>query len=544
MIAKSVEAYRCCLKKTSRWIAMLFISCIMPLVCAQSILPKPQQMEIRQGFFTLKPNSNKHSLSFYSAPAFYGSDAWRYRWTLLPLGGPARRKKADLAFVQLKKTKDYHPEFYRLTISKKQILIEAYTDTGIYRGLTTIRQLLPADWNETQRFPAQLPCLQIEDEPAFSYRGLHLDVSRHFFDVKFIEKYLDAMAEHKLNVFHWHLTDDQGWRIEIKKYPELTAKGAWRSGSQKGRYREQRFDSVRYGGYYTQEQIKHIVEYARSRYITVIPEIEMPGHSLAAVSAYPQFSCKGGPFEVAKGWGVFEDVLCAGNDSTINFMKDILSEVIELFPSSYIHIGGDECPKNRWKNCPKCNKRKTAMGLKDEHELQSWFIREIEGFLNSKGRQIIGWDEILEGGLAPNATVMSWRGTSGGEEAARQKHRVVMTPGNPLYLDHYQSKDSTEPIAIGGFNPLIDVYGYNPLKNIPDSLHRYILGAQANVWTEYMETESHVEYMVWPRAAALSEVLWSGPGKPYPDFTIRLQDDVKRLKAMRVNYATHFLMKP
>lgn len=536
MIAKSVKNHiirylTFCLIVLSAWVPDKLVS--------QSLLPHPQKLDSLPGHFTI----NK-SMSFYCDQAFKNSDAWRYRWTFLPFGGPATKRKAELAFIAIKKTAVYNPEYYRLLISSNQIKIEAYTDTGVFRALTTLRQLLPADWLITSRFPTKIPCLKIEDEPKFSYRGLHLDVCRHFFGVEFIKRYLDAMAEHKFNVFHWHLTEDQGWRIAINKYPELTNKGAWRNGSQKGRYSEHRFDSLRYGGFYTQEQIKFIVQYAKERYITVIPEIELPGHSLAALTAYPQLSCAGGPFQVAKGWGVFDDVYCAGNDSTIRFLKDVLTDVMALFPSKYIHIGGDECPKTRWKTCAKCQKRISGNGLKDEHELQSWFIREIEQFLNANNRQIIGWDEILEGGLAPNATVMSWRGTAGGEEAAKQKHTVVMTPGNPLYFDHYQSKDSTEPIAIGGYNPLKSVYHYNPLANIPDSIHRYILGAQGNVWTEYMETEKHVEYMVWPRAAALSEVLWTGERKDYPDFLNRLKTDVKRLETLKVNYAPHFLMKP
>jgi hexosaminidase len=369
----------------------------------------------------------------------------------------------------------------------------------------------------------KLDNLMMDDIPKFQWRGMHLDVSRHFFSKEFIKKYIDYLAMYKMNTFHWHLTDDQGWRIEIKKYPKLTEVGAWRNGSMTGHYTDQTFDDIRYGGFYTQEEIKEIVAYAKERYITVVPEIEMPGHALAALASYPEFSCTGGPFEVGKSWGVFDDVFCP-KDETFTFLENILAEVIALFPSEYIHIGGDECPKVRWKSCPKCQKRIKDEKLKDEHELQSYFIQRIEKFVNSKGRKIIGWDEILEGGLAPNAAVMSWRGTEGGIAAAKEKHFVVMSPGSHCYFDHYQGEPKNEPIAFGGYTNVEKVYSFNPIpKELSEEESKYILGAQANVWTEYINTPEHVEYMVFPRIAALSEVLWgtSNPNE-YKVFETRL----------------------
>ncbi len=399
-------------------------------------------------------------------------------------------------------------EAYNITISNENITIEYADYPGLIHALTTCKQLNP----KRNLFGKWIyKTTVINDYPRFQYRGMHLDVCRHFYPASFIKKYLKMMSFYKYNTFHWHLTEDQGWRIEIKKYPKLTQIGGFRKGSQFGKYSDQTFDTATYGGYYTQEEIKEIVGYAKALAITVIPEIEMPGHALAALSAYPEYSCNQKPLKPAIGWGVFDDVYCAGNDQTFEFLQNILDEVIALFPESpYIHIGGDECPKTRWKTCNSCQSRMKTLGLKDEHELQSYFIQRIEKYLNSKGKNIIGWDEILEGGLAPNATVMSWRGTSGGIEAANQNHNVIMTPGKPCYFDHYQGDKTTEPIAIGGYNPLDTVYFYNPVpSNLPIEKHKFILGAQANLWTEYMPNEQQVEYMALPRASALAEVLWS-----------------------------------
>jgi len=370
---------------------------------------------------------------------------------------------------------------------------------------------------------------------------MHLDVCRHFFTVEEVKTYLDIMALHKLNRFHWHLTEDQGWRIEIKQFPRLTEIGSQRKETVIGKNTGE-YDGTPHGGYYTQEGIREVVDYARDRHITVVPEIEMPGHSLAALAAYPELGCTGGPYEVATTWGVFEDVYCAGNQKTMAFLKQVLDEVITLFPSKYIHIGGDECPKTRWENCSRCQKRMRLEGLADEHELQSWFIQEIEHYLNEKGRQIIGWDEIMEGGLAENAAVMSWRGESGGIKAAKSKHYVVMSPNGTCYFDHYQHPDTeNEPFAIGGLTTLEDVYNYEPIPaGLTEEEREYIMGAQANLWTEYIPDEDHLQYMMLPRAAALSEVVWSEKeDKDYAEFLTRLDMLSNIYKASDWNYATH-----
>jgi len=429
-------------------------------------------------------------------------------------------------------------EWYGLTVTADAIDVYAPTQEGLFRGTRTLMQLL-----DQGREQGHLPCLWIADNPRFPWRGMHLDVCRHFFPVEFVKKYIDLIARYKMNTFHWHLTEDQGWRIEIKKYPQLTEVGAWRKGSQIGPYAAQTFDTLHYGGFYTQEQIREVVTYAAARHITVVPEIEMPGHAMAALASYPHLGCTrpagqvGGPYEVQRGWGVFDEVFCAGNDSVFTFLEDVLSEVMELFPGAYIHIGGDECPKTRWKECPKCQARMQAEGLKDKHELQSYFIQRIERFVNSKGRKIIGWDEILEGGLAPNAAVMSWRGTEGGIAAAKAGHHAVMSPGSHCYFDHYQGDPANEPVAIGGHTTVQKVYSYEP---IPEALSeeeaKYILGAQGNVWTEYILTPEHVEYMAVPRMLALAEVLWTPKeNRDEADFIRRLEEEFPRLDAMGVN---------
>ncbi len=424
-------------------------------------------------------------------------------------------------------------ETYWLTIKEHGIDLQATTEAGLFRGTRTLVQLADQELNGTP-----VPCASIIDHPRFGWRGLHLDVSRHFFSVDFVKKYIDLLARYKMNRFHWHLTDDQGWRIEIRKYPRLTEVGAWRKGSQYGPYSDRTYDTTRYGGFYTQEQIREVVAYASARHITVVPEIEMPGHSLAALAAYPALGCTAEPFDVAKGWGVFDDVYCS-KDSVFNFLEDVLTEVMELFPGEYIHIGGDECPKVRWQACARCQDRMRTEGLKDEHELQSYFIQRIEKFVNGKGRKIIGWDEILEGGLAHNAAVMSWRGTEGGIAAAKDKHAVVMTPGTHCYFDHYQGAPAVEPLAIGGYTTVQKVYAYEPIPaELTKEEGRYILGAQGNVWTEYMTTPEHVEYMAMPRMAALAEVLWSPKEvRNEREFIRRLEQELPALDRLHVNYS-------
>ena len=435
-------------------------------------------------------------------------------------------------------------EGYKLNISEDEITISASNDKGAFYGVQSLRQLLPASFENGSFIDNEVKIqgLSIEDAPQFAYRGMHLDVGRHMFSVDFIKKYIAALAMLKMNTFHWHLTEDQGWRIEIKKYPKLQEIAAFRNETLIGHYSDQphQFDDKKYGGFYTQEEVKDIVKYAQNRHVTVIPEIEMPGHSQAAIHAYPELGCTGEQVETATKWGVFEEIYCT-KDETFNFLEDVLDEVLELFPSEYIHIGGDEAPKTRWKTCNSCQNRIKTEGLKDEHELQNYFITRIEKYLNSKGRQIIGWDEILEGGLAPNATVMSWRGTNGAVEAAKQKHNVVMTPTSHCYFDYYQSTNEDEPVAIGGFLPLEKVYAYNP---IPEELTadeaKYVLGVQGNIWTEYMPTKEQVEYMMFPRVLAMSEVAWSNEkNKNYDGFVSRVERIHKRLDALNINYANH-----
>ncbi len=425
-------------------------------------------------------------------------------------------------------------EYYALEISPKQIHIKSYTRQGYFLALQTLIQIID-QYKDTKK----IPVMKIEDQPKFAWRGMHLDVCRHFFTVDEVKQYIDYLAMYKLNTFHWHLTDDQGWRIEIKKYPKLTQIGSKRKESMIGAYVDNTFDGKPYGPYfYTQEDIKDVVKYAQERHITVVPEIEMPGHALAALAAYPELACTKGPFEPATKWGVFDDVFCP-KDETFTFLENVLDEVMHLFPSKYIHIGGDECPKTRWKECTHCQELIKKNNLKDEHGLQSYFIHRIEKYVNSKGRKIIGWDEILEGGLAPNAAVMSWTGVNGGIEAAKSKHFAVMTPGAYCYFDHYQGDPQSEPNAFGGFTPLDKVYAYNP---IPSELNaeqaQYIMGVQANLWTEYILDFKHVQYMIFPRLMALSEVGWgTSDPKKYKEFENRVISQFKVLDNMQVNYA-------
>lgn len=435
-----------------------------------------------------------------------------------------------------------NPEAYRLEVTKDAITITGASEAGVFYGIQTLRKATPIS-NNNVSYPATV----INDQPRFGYRGMHLDVGRHFFPADFIKKYIDILALHNLNRFHWHLTEDQGWRIEIKKYPKLTEIGSKRSETVIGR-NTGKYDGKPHKGFYTQEEVKDIVKYAAARYITIIPEIDLPGHMLAALAAYPELGCTGGPYEVEKMWGVFDDVLCPGKEETFTFLEDVLTEVMALFPSEYIHIGGDECPKVRWEKCPKCQAKIKALGLKDdakhkkEFYLQSYVTERIENFLNDHGRQIIGWDEILEGKLAPNATVMSWRGIAGGIEAAKMGHDVIMTPNSHMYFDHYQARDTeNEPLAIGGFTPLEKVYAYEPIPSeLEEDEKRFILGLQANLWTEYIPTSEHAEYMLLPRLAALCEVQWTAPShKKYANFIERLPRLLAWYDKLACNYATH-----
>ncbi|WP_040540763.1 beta-N-acetylhexosaminidase [Pedobacter arcticus] len=435
-------------------------------------------------------------------------------------------------------------EGYELYVDSKKITIKGKTSTGIFYGLQTLAQLLPVKSKDanTNLKQVSVPAVEIIDSPRYAYRGMHLDVGRHFFPIDFIKKYIDLIAMHRMNTFHWHLTEDQGWRIEIKKYPRLTEIGSKRKETMLAKnFDPYKGDGIPVEGFYTQEQVKDIVAYATTKHVTIIPEIELPGHSLAALAAYPELGNGTGPYEVGTKWGVFDQIY-APKEETFKFLEDVLTEVIALFPGKYIHIGGDEAPKTEWKKSELAQSIIQKEGLKDEHGLQSYFIQRIEKFLNSKGREIIGWDEILEGGLAPNATVMSWRGIQGGIEAAKQHHTVIMTPGEYCYFDHYQSKDvDKEPLAIGGFTSVEKVYSYEPTPaELSPEQSKFILGAQGNVWTEYMKTSDYVEYMVLPRMSALSEVLWSPKeNRNWDDFKNRLQVLTKRFDSAGLKYAKH-----
>ena len=436
-------------------------------------------------------------------------------------------------------------EGYRLNSDAKQISIAGASAAGVFYGIQTLRKSLPLCSGKTTQ--VTIPAVQIADAPRFAYRGTHLDVSRHFVTADSIRQFIDMLALHNINRFHWHLTDDQGWRIEIKKYPLLTKIGAKRDQTVIG-HNSGKYDGIPYDGYYTQQQIRDIVKYAADRYITIVPEIDLPGHMQAALAAYPELGCTGGPYKVWQMWGVSDNVLCAGNDKVMTFIDNVLKEVTQLFPSKYIHVGGDECPKTQWQKCPKCQARIKALHLeaKDGHSaeerLQSYVITHASNYLKSLGRNTIGWDEILEGGLAEGATVMSWRGEAGGIAAAKQDHDVVMTPNSYLYFDYYQSLDkANEPLAIGGYLPLQRVYSYEPMpQELTAKEARHIIGVQANIWTEYMPTFKHMQYMALPRMAALSEVQWTQPQlKDYTDFTNRLIGLTHLYDRLGYNYAKH-----
>ncbi len=511
-----------------------------------NIIPKPENIEVKHGGIEL---SNKLYLVFKDD----SKEALKIKNFILEYLKPMNIELVDKEvsgsenLVLEKMEDDGVEEAYQLDINEQGIKIQSSSYKGLFWGFQTLRQIFPPELEAgVKPEKIQLSYLTIKDSPRFKYRGMHLDVCRHFFSVDEIKTYIDMIVMHKFNTFHWHLTEDQGWRIEIKKYPELTEKGGTRKetviGKNWGNY-----DGIPYGGYYTQEQIKDIVKYAEDRFITVIPEIEMPGHSLAALTAYPQLGCTQGPYEVGTTWGVFDDVYCAGKEETFEFLKSVIDEVCLLFPNSpYIHIGGDECPKTKWEKCDKCQQRIKTENLADEHELQSYFIQRMEKYINSKGKKIIGWDEILEGGLAPNATVMSWRGEAGGIEAAKQGHEAIMTPGAYCYFDHYQSEDvEEEPLAIGGFTNCEKIYSWNPVSDSLNSEEaKFIIGVQANVWTEYIPNFKHIQYMVLPRMSALSEVAWSKQlDDDYQNFKSRLQKIFLRYDKANYNYAKHEVIK-
>lgn len=505
------------------------------------IIPQPETVTNLAGVFILNQGTKilinydseemRNITSYLSRhlETFYGIDSKKIDYS--------EKTSKKSVFIKLDTTLNTGKEGYHLIVNSKGITLEASAPNGLFYGIQTIIQLMPAAKQQVSEIV--LPSVEITDAPRFVWRGLHLDVGRHFMPKEFVFKFIDYMAMHKFNTFHWHLTEDQGWRIEIKKYPKLTEVGSKRKETLIGHAEVSKlYDGIPYDGFYTQEEVKEIVAYAAKRYITVVPEIEMPGHALAALASYPLLGCTGGPYEVGKRWGVFDDVYCAGNDSTFAFLQNVIDEIIPLFPSEYFHIGGDECPKKRWEKCLLCQKRMRDNGLNNEQELQSYFVQRIEKYLNGKGKKMIGWDEILDGGLSPNATVMSWRGEEGGIAAAKQKHFVVMTPWDKCYLCLYQSDPKTEPLAIGGDLSLEKIYNYEPIPvGLDETEAKFVLGAQGNVWTEYMKTPEMVEYMTYPRAAALSEVVWS-PKKMrnYASFKDRMRNQLKRYDAYGINY--------
>ena len=522
-------------------LALLITACFKQNEAAivPSIIPVPNEQIINKGVFILSSKTKlTYNESLKSVAVFFKS--------YIENGSNIQLNTSSKNTIHFKiDTTISNNEGYQLKVTPNKILISAKSKKGAFYAFQSLRQLLPVDFekpNTSNKAQIAIQCLEIKDAPQFEYRGMHLDVGRHFFSVDFIKKYINLMSMLKMNTFHWHLTEDQGWRIEIKKYPKLQDFAAYREETLIGHYNDQpqKYDGKKYGGFYTQEEIKEVVKYASERQITIIPEIEMPGHSQAAIAAYPELGCTGKQVKVATKWGVFEDIYCS-KESTFKFLEDVIDEVIELFPGKYIHIGGDEAPKTRWKECAHCQNLIKKEDLKDEQGLQSYFIGRMEKYINSKGKQIIGWDEILEGGLAPNATVMSWRGIKGAVGAAKQEHNVILTPGSHCYFDHYQSDNENEPLAIGGFLPLEKVYSFNPIpEELTKEESKYVLGAQGNVWTEYMQTPEKVEYMAFPRAIALAEVVWSSSkNKNYGDFVNRLEHFQKRLDLLNVNYANH-----
>ncbi|MDE2818520.1 MAG: beta-N-acetylhexosaminidase [Chloroflexota bacterium] len=505
-----------------------------------TLFPQPQLIERNEGGFTLNADTLIHARDrrLGEMLANYLRPATGFPLPVDATGEPSNNRNV----IRLVEERELDsPEAYRLTASSDTVVLSAAAPAGFGHGFQTLRQLLPPQILSLERDDGidwRIPALSISDAPAFGWRGLHLDVGRHMFPVAFIKKFIDLLAFYKFNIFHWHLTEDQGWRIEIKKYPKLTEIGAYREETCLPGDR-QKFDGAPYGGFYTQDQIRELVAYAGERGVTVVPEIELPGHSLAALTAYPDLGCVGKDYQVRTSWGIDENIYCAGNDDVFSFLKDVFSEVLALFPGEFIHIGGDEAPKKRWKRCPACQARIKAEGLKDEDELQSWFVRQFDSWLGERGRRLIGWDEILEGGLAPNATVMSWRGSDGGIQAANAGHDVVMTPTTYCYLDYYQAEDfASEPPALPAYLPLRKVYQFVVLPEaIADDKKDHILGGQGNLWTEYIPTSDHLEYMAYPRAIALAEVLWNHPQqRDYGAFLTRLQEHLPCLDTLGVNY--------
>jgi len=525
----------------------LLVSCKSEHQPLPAITPLPVQMEVASGAFILKPSTRIS----YTGGTEAASVAEQLAGLMRPSTGFAlNTSEGNGGGIRLliDTSGVWNPEEYRLTVKNRNVTLTAATPDGLFRGVQTIRQLLPPQIESDtvlSEVKWTMPCVSVTDYPRFEWRGMHLDVSRHFFEVEFIKRYIDILALHKLNVFHWHLVDDQGWRIEIKKYPRLTEVGAWRVDREdrpwNARERQQPGEKATYGGFYTHEEIKEIVAYAAERYITVVPEIEMPAHVGSALAAYPEYSCTGGPFTVPPGsvWPI-TDIYCAGKEETFTFLEDVLTEVMDLFPSQYIHIGGDEADKTEWRRCPDCQARIRKEGLGDEDELQSYFVKRIEQFLKSKGRKLIGWDEILQGGLAPEATVMSWQGFEGGVAAARSEHHAVMTPVSHCYFNIYQGDPATEPTSFRGLITLEKVYSFEPVpQELTPEEGKYIIGAQGCLWTEYVTDGKTAEYMILPRLTALSEVVWSSPeSRTWEGFSTRLPKMMERFDALGLAHYT------
>lgn len=517
---------------------------------APAIVPAPQKMAVRPGTFELTASTR---ISYQDSVAPEAEQLLARlktcagfqltRESLRTSGMVSVRRGGSVIEVLLvtNEVARLGAEGYILDVQPSRVALTAGSSAGVFYGVQTLLQLLPPDvfaGKTVKDVKWQIPCVEITDSPRFPWRGMMLDVSRHFLTVDEVKKFLDLMALHKLNTLHFHLTDDQGWRLEIKKYPELTKHGSIRKESPKPGNRNVG-DGTPYGPFfYTQAQIRDLVAYAQARHITIVPEIEMPGHVLGVLSAHPELSCRGVPLDVRTRWGVEVDVLCVGNPKSLEFMKDILAETMELFPGRFVHIGGDESPRERWKTCPKCQALLKSEGLTKEAQLQTWFNQRIEKFLAEHGRRLIGWDEILEGGLTPGAAVMSWRGMGGGTEAAEQGHDVVMTPTSHCYLDYGQGKGPNEPEVIGGYVPLQTVYALEPVPSkLPQEKRAHILGTQGNLWAEYLRTAKDFEYNGFPRACALAEVAWTpAEQKDFKQFTARLQTHLQRLDRLNVNY--------
>jgi hexosaminidase len=529
---------------------LAFLVVASPLLgqAAPSIIPRPESLTVRTGHFAL---SARTVIATDRATASIGRALAAWLEPATGLAIPVRASEAGSSGagrIELRRDTTLRrlgAEGYVLDVTPDRVVIRGSELAGVFYGVQTLRQLLPPEVFREARVEGvtwTIPAVRVEDHPRFAWRGSLLDVGRHFMPKEFVKKYIDLLALHKLNTFHWHLTDDQGWRLEIKKYPRLTSVGAWRAqtiiGRPDGDSTTWRFDGIPHGGFYTQDDVREIVAYARDRFVTIVPEIEMPGHASAAIAAYPALGVTADPIDVRTRWEVYTTILNA-DSSTVSFMQDVLGEVLTLFPGRYINIGGDEAQKTLWRASPRIQERIRELGAKDEAGLQSWFTKQMDSWLTAHGRRLVGWDEILDGGLAPGATVMSWRGTEGGIAAARAGHDVVMTPYAKTYLDYYQSADTVnEPLAIGGFVPIDTVYAYEPVpEGLEPGFAHHVLGSQAQVWTEYIQNPKQVEYMAFPRLAAFAEVVWTArERRDFTDFSARLATHLRRLDALDVAY--------